>query len=143
MFEIKIGLTFALTLICFGWGIYLHRLDVPKKSTKIITWLIALTVLMLFLWNIDAFADEKIMHYDKDHNRTGYSVREGNRKSHFSNSGRRKGYSIYEGNRSDRFDNKWNRQGYDKYDESQNVKGDIDEYTALLDDSACGSDFFS
>ena len=116
MFELKITITLILSLICFGWGIYLHRLDVPTKTTKIVTWLIALAILLLFLWNVDAIAGDRIIHYDKNQNRIGVSIVEGNRESHFSISGERQGYSIHSESKTEHYDSEWNRQGVDRFE---------------------------
>jgi len=124
MFELKVAGVFIVILGSFAWGLYLHRLKKASRIVKIVTWTIIM-VGVLFTWFVSVFPGDRITHYDKDHNKTGYSERDGNRESHFDKSGKRQGYSVYEGNRADRFDNEWNRRGHDTIDdEPQTERGE-------------------
>ena len=103
----------------FVWGLCLLNIHKASRATRIFTWIVIVGWCILFGLIATADPNGRIIHYDKDRNRIGYSIREGNRESHFSISGEREGYSLYEGDLVDRFDNEWNRQGYNEYDEPQ------------------------
>ena len=118
MFELKIAIIFLIVLMCFAWGLYLHRLDRASRTVKILTWIIIIGSVSFIILAGPVFPGNRITHYDDSGNRIGYSQREGDRESHFSISGERKGYSIHRENKTDHFDNNWNRQGRDEETEA-------------------------
>jgi len=119
MFELKIAIIFLIVLMCFAWGLYLHRLDRASRTVKILTWIIIIGSVSFIILADPVFPSDRITHHARDGSKTGYSIREGNRESHFSISGERRGYSIHREDRTDNFNEKWEREGHDKFDESE------------------------
>ena len=90
---------------------------------------LVVVVLIFLLWACLAVGggSVRIQKFDKDYNRTGYSVIDNGRESNFDREGNRTGTSIRNegGGRIDHFDSEWNRQGHSDI-EDDNPKDDKD-----------------
>jgi len=84
---------------------------------------IFLTLIFLQLSGPGAMASERtiIRHYDRESNRTGYSVIENGRESYFSKDWKREGYSIHreDGERIDHFSQEWDRRGHSEKESNE------------------------
>ena len=121
--EIRVAVSFILALGFFAWALHLQRQSKVKTRDKVITWILFIIGTSAICFS-HAYSGDRTIHYNEKNERTGYSVREGNRESKFDSYGNRLGYSIHSESKTEHFDSEWNRQGHDEYDEPQTEEGD-------------------
>lgn len=99
---------------------------IDKKRDCLMAGLVV-AMLIFLLWACLALGDGqvRIQRFDKNYNRTGYSVLENGRESHFDREGNRTGHSVYDRDRGkiDHFDSEWQREGHSDI-EDDNPKDD-------------------
>jgi len=99
-----------------------------NKRTEILIIILILIIFIGLIWAAMALGGERVIirRYDKDYNRTGYSVIENGRESHFDREGNRTGHSVYDRDKIDHYDRDWNRSGHSDI-EDDNSKDDKKE----------------
>jgi len=90
------------------------------SKTEIIIVILIMAITVVALWFSVAYGGGRIIikHYDKDYNRTGYTVIENDRESHFSKNWDRTGHSVpvNDGDKIDHYDLDWNHRGHSDID---------------------------